>query len=354
MKTQDFNKKIERLVKRAGKQENRLSKEEIKTFFRAVQLTDKQEENLLPTLRESGVKILTANQIAKLEEKKAAREKAEKSKKKAGAKKSTAKKSAKKPAAKKTEKKATKKTEKKATKKSTAKKTETKKATAKKADAKKTTKKKTTKAEPKKTTSKKATKKATDEKKTSKKKGAEEESEEMVEISVADLIEVRHGVFPQIAPVSDGTLVNPGSFHHGFQIGEPAAASADFVVTVRALVQGGQDSVNRSLPVLRHIEDKCSGSCPGALLELLLVPVFLPDRFAVGAEHAVEVPDFDRPDGRTLPLTSQLRSYLGQQPLHRNDRSLAWPGYLAGHRQTSHGEGFIPFSIRRDPLGKRA
>ena len=187
LKTQDFNKKIERLVKRAGKQENRLSKEEIKTFFRAVQLTDKQEENLLPTLRESGVKILTANQIAKLEEKKAAKEKAEKSKKKAGAKKSTAKKSAKKPAAKKTEKKATKKTEKKATKKSTAKKTETKKATAKKADAKKTTKKKTTKAEPKKTTSKKTTKKATDEKKTSKKKGAEEESEEMVEISVADL-----------------------------------------------------------------------------------------------------------------------------------------------------------------------
>ena len=179
MKTQDFNKKIERLVKRASKQENRLSKEEIKTFFRAVQLTDKQEENLLPTLRESGVKVLTANQIAKLEEKKAAKEKAEKSKKKAGAKKSTAKKSAKKPAAKKTEKKATKK--------STTKKTETKKATAKKADAKKTTKKKTAKAEPKKTTSKKATKKTTDEKKTSKKKAAEEESEEMVEISVADL-----------------------------------------------------------------------------------------------------------------------------------------------------------------------
>lgn len=176
LKTQDFNKKIDRLVKRASKQDNRLSKEEIKTFFRAVQLTDKQEENLLPTLRENGVKVLTANQIAKLEEKKAAKKKAEKSNKKAGTKKSTAKKSAKKATAKKTEKKAT------------------KKATAKK--TKKTeTKKKTTKAATKKTTaktavkkpSKKATKKTTDEKKTSKKKAAEEESEEMVEISVADL-----------------------------------------------------------------------------------------------------------------------------------------------------------------------
>lgn len=179
MKTQDFNKKIERLVKRASKQDNRLSKEEIQTFFRAVQLTDKQEENLLPTLRESGVKVLTANQIAKLEEKKAAKEKAEKSKKKTGAKKATPKKSAKK-TAKKTEKKATKKTTAKKTKK-----TETKKT--KKTETKKTTKKKTAKAEPKKTTSKKATKKKTDEKKTSKKKAAEEESEEMVEISVADL-----------------------------------------------------------------------------------------------------------------------------------------------------------------------
>ena len=179
LKTQDFNKKIERLVKRASKQDNRLSKEEIKKFFRAVQLTDKQEENLLPTLRESGVKVLTANQIAKLEEKKAAKEKAEKSKKKTGAKKATPKKSAKK-TAKKTEKKATKKTTAKKTKK-----TETKKT--KKTETKKTTKKKTAKAEPKKTTSKKATKKKTDEKKTSKKKAAEEESEEMVEISVADL-----------------------------------------------------------------------------------------------------------------------------------------------------------------------
>ena len=96
LKTQDFNKKIDRLVKRASKQDNRLSKEEIKTFFRAVQLTDKQEENLLPILRENGVKVLTANQIAKLEEKKTAKKKAEKSNKKAGAKKSTAKKSAKK------------------------------------------------------------------------------------------------------------------------------------------------------------------------------------------------------------------------------------------------------------------
>ena len=179
LKTQDFNKKIERLVKRASKQDNRLSKEEIQTFFRAVQLTDKQEENLLPTLRESGVKVLTANQIAKLEEKKAAKEKAEKSKKKTGAKKATPKKSAKK-TAKKTEKKATKKTTAKKTKK-----TETKKT--KKTETKKTTKKKTAKAEPKKTTSKKATKKKTDEKKTSKKKATEEESEEMVEISVADL-----------------------------------------------------------------------------------------------------------------------------------------------------------------------
>ena len=200
LKTQDFNKKIDRLVKRASKQDNRLSKEEIKTFFRAVQLTDKQEENLLPTLRENGVKVLTANQIAKLEEKKTAKKKAEKSNKKAGAKKSTAKKSAKKADSKKTAKKTTKKatgkttakkTKKTETKKTAAKKatkkTETKKATAKKADAKKTTKKKTAKAEPKKATSKKATKKATDEKKTSKKKAAEEESEEMVEISVADL-----------------------------------------------------------------------------------------------------------------------------------------------------------------------
>ena len=199
LKTQDFNKKIDRLVKRASKQDNRLSKEEIKTFFRAVQLTDKQEENLLPTLRENGVKVLTANQIAKLEEKKTAKKKAEKSNKKAGAKKSTAKKSAKKADSKKTAKKTTKKatgkttakkTKKTETKKAAAKKTkktETKKATAKKADAKKTTKKKTAKAEPKKATSKKATKKATDEKKTSKKKAAEEESEEMVEISVADL-----------------------------------------------------------------------------------------------------------------------------------------------------------------------
>ena len=180
LKTQDFNKKIDRLVKRASKQENRLSKEEIKTFFRAVQLTDKQEENLLPTLRENGVKILTANQIAKLEKKGAAKKKAEKSKKKTGAKKATPKKSAKKTAAKKTEKKATKKTTAKKTTKAAAKKTTAKKTT--KAETKKTTKKK---AEPKKT-SKKATKKATDEKKTSKKKAAEE-SEEMVEISVADL-----------------------------------------------------------------------------------------------------------------------------------------------------------------------
>ncbi len=176
LKTQDFNKKIDRLVKRASKQDNRLSKEEIKTFFRAVQLTDKQEENLFPTLRENGVKVLTANQIAKLEEKKAAKKKAEKSNKKAGTKKSTAKKSAKKATAKKTEKKATKKATAKKTKK-----TETKKKTTKAA-----TKKTTAKTAAKKP-SKKATKKATDEKKTSKKKAAEEESEEMVEISVADL-----------------------------------------------------------------------------------------------------------------------------------------------------------------------
>ena len=210
LKTQDFNKKIERLVKRASKQDNRLSKEEIKVFFRAVQLTDKQEENLIPTLRDSGVKVLTEKQIANLSKKKPAKKKAEKSNKKAEAKKATAKKSAKKTAAKKTEKKATKKTtakktkktetkkaaaKKTETKKSTAKKTETKKSTAKKTKktetkkttAKKATAKKTAKAEPKKTTSKKATKKATDEKKTSKKKAAEEESEELVEISVADL-----------------------------------------------------------------------------------------------------------------------------------------------------------------------
>lgn len=200
LKTQDFNKKIERLVKRASKQDNRLSKEEIKVFFRAVQLTDKQEENLLPTLRENGVKVLTEKQIAALSKKKPAKKKAEKSNKKAGAKKATAKKSANKTAAKKTEKKATKKTtakktKKNETKKAAAKKTETKKSTAKKTKktetkkttAKKATAKKTAKAEPKKTTSKKAAKKATDEKKTSKKKGAEEESEELVEISVADL-----------------------------------------------------------------------------------------------------------------------------------------------------------------------
>ena len=185
LKTQDFNKKIERLVKRASKQDNRLSKEEIKKFFRAVQLTDKQEENLLPTLRENGVKVLTEKQIAALSKKKPAKKKAEKSNKKAGAKKATAKKSAKKTAAKKTEKKATKKTTAKKTKKN-----ETKKAAAKKTkktETKKSTAKKATKAEPKKTTSKKTTKKATDEKKTSKKKAAEEESEELVEISVADL-----------------------------------------------------------------------------------------------------------------------------------------------------------------------
>ena len=184
LKTQDFNKKIDRLVKRASKQENRLSKEEIKTFFRTVQLTDKQEENLLPTLRENGVKVLTANQIAKLEEKQAAKKKAEKSKKKTGAKKATPKKAAKKSTAKKTEKKDTKKASAKKTKKTETKKTTKKKTT--KAAEKKTAAKKTTKSAAK-TTSKKATKKATDEKKTSKKKKAEEESEEMVEISVADL-----------------------------------------------------------------------------------------------------------------------------------------------------------------------
>ena len=190
LKTQDFNKKIERLVKRASKQDNRLSKEEIKVFFRAVQLTDKQEENLLPTLRENGVKVLTEKQIAALSKKKPAKKKAEKSNKKAGAKKATAKKSAKKTAAKKTEKKATKKTTAKKTKKTETKKAatkKTKKTETKKTTAKKATAKKTAKAEPKKTTSKKAAKKATDEKKTSKKKGAEEESEELVEISVADL-----------------------------------------------------------------------------------------------------------------------------------------------------------------------
>ncbi len=182
LKTQDFNKKIDRLVKRASKQDNRLSKEEIKTFFRAVQLTDKQEENLLPTLRENGVKVLTSNQIAKLEEKQAAKKKAEKSKKKTGAKKAAPKKSAKKATAKKTEKKETKKATAKKTKKTETKKTTKKKTT--KAAGKKTAAKKTT---AKKTTSKKTTKKATDEKKTSKKKAAEEESDEMVEISVADL-----------------------------------------------------------------------------------------------------------------------------------------------------------------------
>ncbi|MCR5429677.1 MAG: RNA polymerase sigma factor RpoD [Eubacterium sp.] len=205
MKTQDFNKKIDRLVKRASKQENRLTREEVKTFFRTVQLTDKQDENLLPTLRENGVKIVSEKQLAKIAER--AKAKAGKSNKKAGAKKSTAKKSAKKakaktPAKKTTAKKATKKTTAKKTtkaaaKKSTAKKTEkkaTKKTTAKKSTktaAKKTTAKKTTKAAakkaPAKSTSKKATKKKEDVKKTSKKKGAEEETEELVEISVADL-----------------------------------------------------------------------------------------------------------------------------------------------------------------------
>ncbi len=205
LKTQDFNKKIDRLVKRASKQENRLTREEVKTFFRTVQLTDKQDENLLPTLRENGVKIVSEKQLAKIAER--AKAKAGKSNKKAGAKKSTAKKSAKKakaktPAKKTTAKKATKKTTAKKTtkaaaKKSTAKKTEkkaTKKTTAKKSTktaAKKTTAKKTTKAAakkaPAKSTSKKATKKKEDVKKTSKKKGAEEETEELVEISVADL-----------------------------------------------------------------------------------------------------------------------------------------------------------------------
>ena len=171
LKTQDFNKKIDRLVKRASKQENRLTREEVKTFFRAVQLTDKQDENLLPTLRENGVKIVSEKQLAQIAER--AKAKAGKSNKKAGAKKSTAKKSAKKAKAKTPAKKTT---AKKATKKSTAKKTT-------KAAAKKTTAKKA----PAKATSKKATKKKEDVKKTSKKKGAEEESEELVEISVADL-----------------------------------------------------------------------------------------------------------------------------------------------------------------------
>ena len=192
MKTQDFNKKIERLVKRASKQDGRLSKEEIKVFFRAVQLTDKQEENLLPTLRENGVKVLTEKQIANLSKKKPAKKKAEKSNKKAGAKKATAKKSAKKTAAKKTEKKATKKSTAKKTKKAETKKTVAKKT--KKAETKKTAAKKTKKAETKKTAAKKTkaeqkktTKKTTDEGKTSKKKTSKEELEELVEISVADL-----------------------------------------------------------------------------------------------------------------------------------------------------------------------
>ncbi len=214
LKTQDFNKKIDRLVKRANKQENRLTRNEIKGFFRRKdeQLTAKQEENLIPTLRENGVKIVSEKQLEKIAERAAAKAKAEKSKKKAGAKKSTAKKSAKKPAKKTTAKKPAKKTEAKkatktttkktaakkvaktTTKKTTAKKTTksaTKKTTAKKSTAKKTTKaatKKTSaKKAPAKTTSKKATKKKTDEKKTSKEKVASEESEEMVEISVADL-----------------------------------------------------------------------------------------------------------------------------------------------------------------------
>ena len=196
LKTQDFNKKIDRLVKRASKQDNRLTKEEIKVFFRAVKLSDKQDENLYSTLRDNGVKIITEKQAAKIAANKAAKEKTKKkTTKKAGAKKATASKTSKKTTTKKTTKKAAekktaaKKTTKKAAEKKTAAKKTTKKATEKKTAAKETTKK----AAEKKTAAKKSTKKPADKK--APKKGdsdakVTEEQEELVEISVADLPDV--------------------------------------------------------------------------------------------------------------------------------------------------------------------
>ena len=64
MKAQEFNKKIETLVKRSEKNDGRLSNEEIAKFFSNVTLTDKQQESINPTLREKGVKIMSAKQLA--------------------------------------------------------------------------------------------------------------------------------------------------------------------------------------------------------------------------------------------------------------------------------------------------
>ena len=77
MKAQEFNKKIENLVKRAAKNNDRLSNEEIDKFFGNVTLTDKQKESIVPKLREQGVKVMSEKALANIAARAAAKEQEE-------------------------------------------------------------------------------------------------------------------------------------------------------------------------------------------------------------------------------------------------------------------------------------
>ena len=180
-----------------------------------------------------------------------------------------------------------------------------------------------------------------------------QEAEGPVVPGVPPDVEVRDGVPPQIAPIDDGAHIGSGPFHRGFQVGQPGAPGADFLVRIGALLPGGPDSVDGSLPVFRHIEEEGAGSRSGAFVEFLLVPVLRHGRFAEGAEQPVEVAHPDRPDGRAFPFAGETGGHAGEQALHRDGRSLRGIDHFPGHGNSSGGDGPGPFRIGRNTVGQR-
>ena len=175
-------------------------------------------------------------------------------------------------------------------------------------------------------------------------------------VGVAPDLKVGDGVPAQITPVGNRPLVLSGGVYDGFQIGEPVFFRRHRIAFVRTFPGGSRDAGNRSLPVLRHVEDKGAGVRSGPRLEFL----FRQDIVSAGSgsvserpKDTVEVAHADFPDGCPGPFARQAGGHLGQQPLHRDDGRSAGIVEFSGHRQSPFGERRGSLRVGRDAVGKR-
>ena len=166
-----------------------------------------------------------------------------------------------------------------------------------------------------------------------------QEAEGPVVPGIAPDVEIGDCIPPQITPIDDGPDNGTGALHRRFQVGEPLAPGADFVVLVGALLPRSPDSADGTLPVLRHVEDEGSGRCSGTVVEFLLVPVLVHNRFIKGTEHPIEVAHSDTLNGSIFPFAGKMGGNLGEEPFDGNDGSMSGVVQRSCHRQAPGGEG---------------